>query len=158
MFKYSISILLVLNAIFSVSVNAVETDKMYRSIVKSVDINDFSLMAKQYHQDAVIVSIGKTELAKNAIKRWKVDGDKLYGNGGKATVKMRFKERIINKDSAYETGIYHYQTIDSDNIVVDYYSHFSDLSVKKDNKWVVVMERNIKKATVDEFNKLPNWQ
>ncbi|MDG1752517.1 MAG: hypothetical protein P8I03_12785 [Thalassotalea sp.] len=158
MFKYSLTAFVIFIAVFPASVKAVETDNMYRSIVKSVDINDFSLMAAQYHQDAVVVSKGKTELAQSAIKRWKVDGDKLYANGGKASVEMRFIERTINNNSAYETGIYLYKTIDSENKMVEYYSHFADLSVKKNNKWLVVMERNIKKATAEEFDKLLKWQ
>lgn len=156
MFKYLFSILLIVIMVIS-SVKAAETDDMYRAIVKSVDINDFSLMAAQYHKDAVVVSTGKTELASSAIKRWKTAGNKLYAYGGKAKVVMRFKERIINKNSAYETGIYHYQTVDSNNKTVSHYAHFADLSVKKNNKWLVVMEQNLKKATKEEFKQLPSW-
>lgn len=157
MLKFLFSILFIV-MIAITSVNAAETDNMYRAIVESVEINDFSLMAAQYHQDAVVVSKGKTELAASAIKRWKIAGDKLYAKGGKATVEMRFKERTINKYSAYETGIYHYKTIDSNNKTVSFYGHFADLSVKKNNKWLVFMERNVNKATATEFNELPSWE
>jgi hypothetical protein len=158
MFKFYLIIFAILLSKFSVLAIAEETDDMYKTIVKAVDINDFTLMASQYHIDAVIVSPTKTELAKNSIKRWKIDGEKLYANGGKAVVEMRFKERVINKESAYETGIYYYKTIDSDNNVIEYYSHFADLSVKKNNKWVVIMEKNVKQATAVEFNQLHKWQ
>ncbi len=161
MLKRLITILLIS---ISVSISSVmadenyETDELYRALVKSVDINDFTLMAAQYHKDAVVVSPKKSELLSESIKRWKMDGEKLYANGGKAVLRMRFKERVINKKSAYETGIYHYQTIDKNNKVVDYYSHFADLNVKIDNQWQVIMERNVKRATSEEFNNLPQWQ
>jgi len=160
MFKKSILLFFALIAISmtsSLAAKTFESDVMYRALIKSVDINDFILMAAQYHRDAVVVSKKKTELLRHALKRWEVDGDKLYSNGGKALLEMRFKNRLLNENTSFETGIYHYKTIDKNNKIFEVYMHFEDLNIKTNGSWKVVMERNVKRATSDEFNALPNW-
>ena len=138
--------------------DAYQTDDLYRGLIKSVEINDFDLMAAQYHRDAVLVSKKKTELISDAIKRWRVDGAKLYQDGGKAKLRMRFKDRKVNDSTAYETGVYHYRTVDKDNkVLFEYYMNFADLNVKVNGKWQMIMERNVKRSTPEEFNALPEW-
>ena len=68
MFKKSILLFFALIAISmtsSLAAKTFESDVMYRALIKSVDSNDFTLMAAQYHRDAVVVSKKKTELLKH---------------------------------------------------------------------------------------------
>lgn len=134
-----------------------DTDKLYKSLIKSVESSDFDLMASTYHPDAVLVSSKKTSAISNAIKRWTIEGNKLKNEGGKATLAFRFKNRLINDTTSFETGIYRYATIDKSGKEKVYLAHFEDLNVKKSGKWLTIMENQTAKASIDEWNELPQW-
>ena len=156
---FSLSYIFMLASQIVAAEQTYETDTMYRNLVSSVKNNDFDLMAEQYHRDSVVVSSKKTALLNDSIKRWRVDGEKLYADGGTASLEMRFKQRTINDMSAYETGIFHYQTKDKHNkVLVSFYMHFADLNVKINDRWRIMMERNVKAATQQEFESLTTWQ
>ena len=158
MFKALILVVSILLPTLSYAEQTQTTDDMYRALIKSVKDNDFSLMASLYHPDAVIVSKDKNELASKALIRWETEGQKLHAEGGYASLQMRFKNRVTTQGSSFESGIYHYRTVDQNRKVTDYYAHFEDLNVLKDGKWLIMMERNVKQATSAEFERLPAWE
>ncbi|GLX78603.1 hypothetical protein tinsulaeT_19430 [Thalassotalea insulae] len=157
-FMLTVFAIMSLSATSAYGVESYQTDTMYRALIKSVDVNDFDLMAAQYHRDAVLVSKKKTELISQSFKRWRADGKKIAQSGGKAELRMRFNNRVINDDSAYETGIYHYRKLDKNGkVTFEYYMSFADLNVKVNGNWQIIMERNVEKSTEAEFNTLPEW-
>jgi len=141
-----------------ISTGKYATDKLYRDLIKSVELADFDLMASTYHPDAVLVSPKKTSAIATALKRWRKDGVKLKIEGGRATLAFKFKKRIINDETAFETGIYRYSTIDNLGNEKVYFAHFEDLNIKKNNQWFTLMENQTAKATKEEWENLTSLQ
>lgn len=138
--------------------NTSTTDDLFRTVIKSVIDNDFALMATTYHPDAVLVSPKKTTPITAALKRWQIEGNKLHAQGGRATLNFRFKKRIVNESTAFDVGIYRYSMIDKSGKEKVYYSQVSYLHVKKDNKWLTMMEHQTANATEEQWLALANWQ
>ena len=137
--------------------NSQSTDVLYRTLIASVENADFALMASAYHPDAVLVSPLKTTPIQLALIRWEKEGLAHKEKGGTATLNFRFAKRTINTVASFEVGVYRYSTIDKSGKETVYFAHFEDLHVKKDNKWLTIMENQTKKATIEEWNNLPNW-
>ncbi|NQZ80229.1 MAG: hypothetical protein HRT52_04355 [Colwellia sp.] len=147
---------------FSISVNAhqqkqYETDFLYRTIIETVQEVDFERMGSTYHPDAVIVTSKKSTPIKSVLKRWKKEGEQLEKDGGFARVKFRFLKRIVNETTSFESGIYRYSMVDKLGTEQVFYAHFEDLNVKKDGKWLTIMEHQTKSATEQEWNDLSDW-
>jgi len=135
-----------------------ETDSLYRTIIETVQEVDFERMGSTYHPDAVIVTAKKSSPIKSVLTRWKKEGEQLQKDGGHARVKFRFINRIVNKTTAFESGIYRYSTVDNLGKETVVFAHFEDLNIKKSGKWLTVMEHQTKVATEKEWNNLSDWQ
>jgi ketosteroid isomerase-like protein len=133
------------------------TDSYYREIIRTVAEVDFKAMAAAYHPDAVLVTEKKSMLIKEVMKRWKKEGEKFKNAGGSASVSFRFFDRKLSETTAFETGIFRYSTIDKDGVVKTIYSHFQDLNVKKNGRWLTLMERQQNLSSEVEWNSLPVW-
>ena len=78
-------------------------------------------------------------------------------NGGRAnTVDFRFSKRIGNDITAFETGIFHYTSVETStgNSLGHSYTHFESLLVKVNDQWVALMEYQKTEATEEEWNSL----
>ncbi len=153
---------LLLSLTFSTSVTAhpqkqYETDYLYRTIIETVQTVDFERMGSTYHVDAVMVTPKKSTPITSVLKRWKKEGEKIQKNGGFARVKFRFINRIVNETTAFESGIYRYTITDKLGLETVFYSHFEDLNVKKNGKWLTMMEHQTKSATEEEWKDLMDW-
>jgi len=147
---------------FSISATAhqqksYETDLLYRTIIETVKKVDFERMGSAYHDDAVVVTSNKSTPIKSVLKRWKKEGEQLQKDGGFARVKFRFLNRIVNEETAFESGIFRYSTVDKLGVETIFYAHFEDLNIKKDGKWLTMMEHQTKTATEKEWNDLTDW-
>jgi len=134
-----------------------ETDSLYRTIIETVQDVDFERMGSTYHPDAVIVTSKKSTPIKSVLKRWKKEGEQLQKDGGIARVKFRFLKRIVNETTAFESGIYRYNTVDKLGNEQVFYAHFEDLNVKKNGRWLTIMEHQTKSATEKEWKALTDW-
>jgi hypothetical protein len=153
---------LLLSLVFSFSVTAQQqkqyaTDSLYRTIIETVQEVDFERMGNTYHGDAVIVTSKKSTPIKSVLKRWKKEGEQLQKDGGFARVKFRFLNRIVNEATAFESGIFRYSTVDKLGAETVFYGHFEDLNIKKEGKWLTMMEHQTKTATEKEWNALMDW-
>jgi hypothetical protein len=74
--------------------------------------------------------------------------------GTKATVEFRFTRRRDDTDTAFETGMFKYTLIDKSGAKTTSYRPFEELLVKKNGKWVALMERQLDAATQADWDKL----
>lgn len=141
------------------SLRIAELNKYWEALSKTVSDGDFEGYRAAYHQDAVVIfatGSNKTSvpLAK-ALAGWKQGFDDTKAGKNKAGVTFRLSQRIGDDTTAHETGIFNYWTSgpNGDNkqgISV----HFEMLLVKKDGKWLGVMEYQKEAATQEEWEAL----
>lgn len=143
------------------SLRIAELDRYWEALSKTVSDGDFESYGAAYHPDAVVIfATGKNKtsvpLAK-ALAGWKQGFDDTKAGKNKAGVTFRLSQRLGDETTAHETGIFYYWTsnIDGSNkqgIMV----HFEMLLVKKDGKWLGVMEYQKDPATKEEWEALDN--
>ena len=144
------------------STRTAELNKYWKALSKTVSDGDFEGYGAAYHPDAVVIfATGQNKssvpLAK-ALAGWKQGFNDTKAGKNKAGVTFRFSQRIGDDTTAHETGIFNYWTSDpnGDNkqeIAV----HFEMLLVKKDGKWLGVMEYQKEAATREEWNALNDY-
>lgn len=141
------------------SLRIVELDKYWEALSKTVSDGDFEGYGAAYHPDAVVIfATGKNKtsvpLAK-ALAGWKQGFDDTEAGKNKAGVTFRFSQRIGDDTTAHETGIFNYWTSGSNGENKQETSvHFEMLLVKKDGKWLGVMEYQKEAATQEEWEAL----
>jgi len=136
-----------------------ELNKYWNNLVETVVKGDFEGYRKAYHKDAVIVlTAGKNKVslpAEKVLSRWKQGFIDTKDGKNISNVEFRFSQRLGDTTTAHETGIFQYTTSKSDGSKnVEYLAHFEMLLVKKNNKWLAVMEYQKSKATLKEWNAL----
>lgn len=63
--------------------------------------------------------------------------------GGKASVAFRFTSRQDDRVTAFERGIFRYAETNPDGVEQTTFVPFEALLVKKDGRWLIVMERQL---------------
>jgi tetratricopeptide (TPR) repeat protein len=137
-----------------------EIDKSYWSqISRTVKEGDFEGYKATCHENAVLVTTtGKNKQSypmTAALARWKQGF--LDTKQGKQldNVSFRFSQRIGDETTAHETGIFYFTSHDSTGkLIAESYTHLEALLVKRDGKWVCLMEYQISKATKEEWDAL----
>ena len=109
----------------------------------SVENADIEAMAATYHSDAVVVSGNKTVSIKSALSKWAEGMKQATANGSTASVSFRFAMRQDDETTAFETGIFKYSAIDSTGNETLMFMNFETLLVKKKNRWLFIMERQL---------------
>ena len=135
---------------------ALELDTAWEKLKKSISKGDFRSFKSVYHRDAIFVNgISKnTYPIKNAFEGWKQGFDDTKSGIINAHLDVRFSHRLYDNSSAHETGIFHYYTINKYGKQSDSYIHFESLWVKKNNKWLMIMENQKSRTYKDEWNEL----
>lgn len=130
-----------------------EVDAYWHALAKTVRDGDAKGYRALYHDDAVVVMVesGKSNFIDDMMKVWKPGFDATAAGKMQADVEDRFSKRIIGKDTAWESGMFHYWTIDETGKRTDHYAWFESLLVKKDGKWLQTMELQKKAATRDDW-------
>lgn len=138
------------------SLRIAELDKYWETLSKTVSDGDFEGYKAAYHPDAVVIfatgeNKASVSLAK-ALAGWKQGFDDTKAGKNKAGVTFRFSQRIGDETTAHETGIFNYWTADANGenkqgILI----HFEMLLVKKEGKWLGVMEYQKEPATEEEW-------
>ena len=133
-----------------------ELDAFWADISRTVQAGDYDGYRAQYHPDAVVVFDGAGKALKLArqMLAWKQGFDDTAAGKIKAGVTFRFSKRITNPATAFEVGIFHYFSTDAQGETTSAYVHFEALSVKKGDRWLMVMERQTGPATRVEYDAL----
>ena len=134
-----------------------ELDNYWKELSRTVREGDFKGYGDAYHDDAVVIfAVGenKTSVAiTSALDGWKQGFTDTKNGKVKSDVEFRFSQRIGNENTAHETGIFNYSSKGAGNDV-NIFIHFEMLLVKKDDKWLGVMEYQKSNATKEEWEGL----
>ncbi len=136
-----------------------ELNAYWNTLAKTVAEGDFEGYHDGYHKDAVIVfASGKNKTSvplKKALAGWKQGFIDTKNGKNISHVEFRFSQRIGDATTAHETGVFLYSTSDADGKnKKEYPTHFEMLLVKRNNKWLGVMEYQKSIATLQEWNAL----
>ncbi|NVK52446.1 MAG: hypothetical protein HWD85_05885 [Flavobacteriaceae bacterium] len=139
-----------------------ELNQYWNNLSKTVTEGDFEGYAKTYHKDAVLIfALGKKKTsmpAEKALAGWKQGFVDTKNGKNKSSVEFRFSQRIGDATTAHEKGIFLYKTSNADGSnEKSYPTHFEMLLVKKNDKWLGVMEYQKSTATMAEWNALKKY-
>lgn len=123
-------------------------------ISEAVQNADIAAMASTYHPDAVLVSDKETTPIKSALENWGEGMKQAAIDGTRANVSFRFKNRMDHESTAFEIGMFKYTAIDADGKESTIYINFESLLVKKDNRWLYIMERQLDASDQVAWNAL----
>ena len=129
-----------------------ELDAYWAEVARTVVEGDFEGYATLYHPDAVLVMVGSgTVPISGALEAWKQGFNDTREGRAVAGVEFRLTERLNDGSTAHETGMFRYtfESEDGDQQVA--LVHFEALLVKKDGKWLMVMEYQKEPATAEEW-------
>ncbi len=133
-----------------------ELNQYYKKLSKTVQEGDFEGYSALYHDDAVVIfTTGNNKISvavSEALAGWKSGFDKTKAGEQKDNVEFRFSQRIGNTNTAHETGIFHFTSVDnSGKTQTDILVHFEMLFVKTDGVWLATMEYQRSNATEAEW-------
>ena len=144
--RYTIAFLLCFtsNAAFSGQGSSQQINKDTWAVISQAVANaDIEAMAATYHHDAVVVNGNETVPIKSALSKWAEGMKQATTNGSTASVSFRFASRQDDETTAFESGIFRYSSIDSSGNETIMFMDFESLLVKKENRWLFVMERQL---------------
>ena len=132
-----------------------ELDAFWAEAARTVAEGDFEGYAATYHPDAVVI-FGSNDMivpVSGALNGWKPGFDRTKNGEVKAAVDFRFSRRLTSETSAHETGIFYYRT-GPEGAMEGSYVNFTTLLVKKDGRWLLVMENQKTEATKADWDAL----
>lgn len=129
-----------------------ELDAYWAEVARTVEEGDFEGYAKMYHPDAVLVvgGSGSYPIAQ-ALDGWKPGFDDTREGRAEAGVEFRLTDRLAGETTAHETGIFRYFLRPGEGEEQIALVHFEALLVKKDGRWLMVMEYQKGPATDAEW-------
>lgn len=141
------------------SLRLAELDQFWAELSRTVSEGDFEGYKATYHDDAVVVFTtgeNKASIAiTKALANWKQDFIDTKAGKTENSVAFRFSQRVGDETTAHETGIFVFQSNNSNGEVNPrQFIHFEALLVKRDNAWQAVMEYQKSKATEEEWGLL----
>jgi uncharacterized protein (TIGR02246 family) len=133
-----------------------ELDAVWAEVSRTVVEGDFDGMAAVYHKDAVLVNSasGTSHPISQALERWKPGIEQTKNGETQAQVSFRFSQRLHDKETAYETGIFNYTSQPKGGEPSTGAVHFEALLVKKKGSWKMIMEHQKSPATSEQWDAL----
>ncbi len=133
-----------------------ELDAFWTELSRSVKTGDFEACVACYHPDGVLVSEAKerSEPIAAALARWKQEFADTRNGTMKAEVVTRFTRRLGDATTAHETGIFRYTSQKNGEEPKTDYVPFESLCVKRDGRWLMLMEYQKTHATKAEWDAL----
>ncbi len=133
-----------------------EIDAYWAEVSRAVKTGDFQAYKATCHPEAVLVSGNKKQsypLAK-ALVRWKKEFDDTKSGDRKSSAKFRFSSRYNDDTTAHETGMLLYEFSTKDGKAGKEYVFLEALLVKREGKWLIMMEYQKASGTVEDWEKL----
>ena len=161
MHRYFILISIVLVQFSFAEINIIEElDRSWISMKRSIKNGDFRKFKTMYHRDAIMVNGIKdsTYSIRNAFDGWEQGFKDTRAGAIDADLELKFSRRIFDNYTAHETGIFHYYTINESGEITDSFIHFEALWIKKQNKWFMIMENQISRASKSEWDSFNSAQ
>ncbi len=129
-----------------------ELDAYWAEGARTVADGDFEGYASIYHPDAVLVVEGSgSHPIAQALEGWKPGFEDTRQGRAEAGVEFRFTERLVGETTAHETGIFRYFLRPEEGEAQIALVHFEALLVKKDGRWLMLMEFQKGPATDAEW-------
>ena len=133
-------------------------DQYWAEVSRTVREGDYEGYGALYHEDAVVIFAtrgNKSSMAiSEALAGWKPGFDDTKAGKIKANVDFRFSQRIGNENTAHETGVFAYSSEDNAGNKSGDYVAFEMLLVKKNGKWLGMMEYQKNRVTQAEWDAL----
>jgi hypothetical protein len=129
-----------------------ELDAFWAEVSRTVAEGDFKGYSATCHKEGVLVS-GSSQTSQplaEALARWKKDFVQTKSGKIKAKVEFRFSQRIGDKTTAHETGMFLYTSVDSEGKRKEDYIHLEALLVKK-GTWKTLLEYQKSVGTAQEW-------
>jgi len=155
-FVFSFILLCQISVAFADDKIIAELDATWAQLAKTVTEGDFDGYKKGYHVDAILVS----GLSKNsypiadALSGWKQGFIDTKAGKITAAVDFHFTQRLHDKTTAHETGMFRYYTVDEQGKHSEFIAHMNALLVKKEGKWLIMMEYQKSQMTKAQWDKL----
>ena len=132
-----------------------ELNAYWAEVSRTVAEGDFEGYAAAYHPDAVLVfaSSNQSVPLQTALAGWQPGFEATAVGAMTASVAFRFSQRLLSETTAWEKGIFHYQS-KNDQGTSGAMVHFTALSIKKDGSWLMLMENQMAEATQAEWDAL----
>jgi hypothetical protein len=133
-----------------------ELDAYWAEVSRAVKTGDFQAYKATCHPEAVLVTGTKKQsypLAK-ALVRWKKEFDDTKSGDRKSSATFRFSSRYHDETTAHETGMLLYEFSTKDGKVGKEYVFLEALLLKREGKWLIMMEYQKAVGTVADWEKL----
>ena len=127
---------------------------IWHVVAATVAAGDLEGMAATYHPDAVLVSGKGTVAITDQLARWGEGMERARAEGRSATVAFRFASRQDGQATAFERGIFRYAETDAGGMAQPVFIPFEALLVKRDGRWLLVMERQLEATDKDAWDAL----
>ena len=153
---YGLMVILLIQSVYAEDNVINELNAAWNKLEQTVSNGDFRSFKSVYHRDAVLVNgISKSSYPiKKAFEGWQQGFTDTKSGEITAHLDVKFSERIFDQFSAHETGVFHYYTINKKGQQSDTYVHFESLWVKKNNRWIMMMEYQKSRSDESEWNTL----
>ena len=139
----------------SATSSGAEIDVQVWDVVSAtVAANDIDGMAATYHPEAVLVSPKGTVVIAEQMAKWGEGMDRIRLEGRSASVSFRFASRQDGETTAFESGIFRYAETDAEGVENPVFIPFEALLVRKDESWLILMERQLEPTDEDAWNEL----
>ena len=153
---YGLMVILLIQSVYAEDSVINELNAAWNKLEQTVSNGDFRSFKSVYHRDAVLVNgISKSSYPiKKAFEGWQQGFTDTKSGEITAHLDVKFSERVFDEFSAHETGVFHYYTINKKGQQSDTYVHFESLWVKKNNRWIMMMEYQKSRSDETEWNTL----
>ena len=153
---YGLMVILLIQSVYAEDNVINELNAAWNKLEQTVSNGDFRSFKSVYHREAVLVNgISKSSYPiKKAFEGWQQGFTDTKSGEITAHLDVKFSERIFDEFSAHETGVFHYYTINKKGQQSDTYVHFESLWVKKNNRWIMMMEYQKSRSDETEWNTL----
>ena len=122
--------------------------QVWTAVSTTVLEHDIAGMTALYHPDAVVVTPQGTMPVARALAGWGQSMEVMKRDGSHASVAFRFSLRQDGAATAFESGMFNYAVTDSAGATKRYIIPFEALLVRKDGRWLILMEHQL--AAADE--------
>lgn len=130
-----------------------ELDAYWAELSRTVEEGDFEGYGALYHPDAVLVSgfSDNSYPISQALEGWRQGFVDTAEGRAEAGVDFRFTQRLHDGTTAHDTGIFRYTFAGEGENEIVALVDFESLLVKKDGRWLMVMEYQKDQATEEEW-------